>query len=87
METIIGFVVGYLVGTSQGRNGLAKARESIEAIRNSPETRRLIRTGAAIAGTATRQVLSGGAGAILSGALDSVTRKASDLIGAADARD
>jgi hypothetical protein len=41
METVIGFIVGYLVGTSHGRAGLAKVRTSAEAIRTSPELRRL----------------------------------------------
>lgn len=76
METLIGFAVGYLVGTRHGREGLEKARESLQAIRNSPETRRLVLTGVAVAGGAVRQVLGGGAGAALSAAMEAIAHKA-----------
>lgn len=75
METLIGFVVGYLVGTKQGREGLDKVRESVDVIRNSPEVRQLVLTGSSIAGAAVRQVLSGGASAILTGAVDALAHK------------
>lgn len=75
METLIGFVVGYLVGTKQGREGLDKVRESVDVIRNSPEVRQLVLTGSSIAGAAVRQVLSGGAGAILTGVVDALAHK------------
>ena len=55
METVIGFIAGYLVGTSQGRAGLAKVRSSVEAIRTSPELRRLASDGAGIAGAVVKQ--------------------------------
>jgi hypothetical protein len=76
METLIGFVAGYLVGTRQGRDGLAKARESWEAIRRSPEVHRLVRMGASVAGDAARRVLGGGAGAVLTGAVEAIARRA-----------
>lgn len=41
METIVGFVAGYLVGTREGREGLARLRSSWQSIRTSPELRRL----------------------------------------------
>jgi hypothetical protein len=86
METLIGFVAGYLVGTKQGRDGLAKARESIDAIRHSAEVRQMLLTGASVAGSAVRQVLGGGAGAVLTGAVEALARKASDaMAGGAEA--
>ena len=45
METVIGFVVGYLVGTRQGRQGMQNALESAQAIWASPETKRLLGEG------------------------------------------
>ena len=75
METLIGFAVGYLVGTRQGRDGLAKVRESWDAIRQSPEVRQLMQTGAKVAGSAVRQVLSGGGGAMISDVMDTLARK------------
>jgi len=60
METVIGFIAGYLVGTSQGRAGLAKVRNSVEAIAASPELRRLAADGAGIAGVVVKQAASRG---------------------------
>ena len=45
MEVVIGFAVGYWVGTRQGRQGLQHALESAQAIWASPETRRLLSEG------------------------------------------
>ena len=47
MEAVIGFVVGYLVGTRQGRQGMQHALESAQAIWASPETKRLLSEGLA----------------------------------------
>ena len=45
MEAVIGFAVGYWVGTRQGRQGLQKALDSAQAIWAHPETRRLVGEG------------------------------------------
>ena len=45
MEAVIGFVVGYMVGTRQGRQGMQHALESAQAIWASPETKRLLSEG------------------------------------------
>ena len=45
MEVVIGFVVGYLVGTRQGRQGMQHALDSAQAIWASPETKRLLNEG------------------------------------------
>ena len=74
METVIGFIAGYLVGTSHGRAGLAKVRSSVEAIRTSPELRRLAADGAGVAGAAMKQ-------ATRRGVASAATEAASRLIG------
>jgi hypothetical protein len=45
VEVLIGFAVGYWVGTRQGRQGLQKAMDSAQAIWAHPETRRLVGEG------------------------------------------
>jgi hypothetical protein len=42
VEVVIGFAVGYYVGTRQGRKGLQDAIEAAQAIMASPETRRML---------------------------------------------
>ena len=42
VEVVLGFAVGYLVGTRQGRKGMQQALDSAQAILASPETRRLL---------------------------------------------
>ncbi len=42
MEVVLGFAVGYYIGTRQGRKGLHEAIESAQAIMASPETRRFL---------------------------------------------
>jgi len=67
METIIGFVAGYLVGSRDGREGLAKLKESWQAIRSSPQVHQLIADSVAIAGGAVRKTAAGGVSAAISG--------------------
>jgi hypothetical protein len=45
VEAVIGFAVGYWVGTRQGRQGLQKALDAAQAIWASPETKRLLSEG------------------------------------------
>ena len=45
MEVVIGFAVGYWVGTRQGRQGLQNALESAQAIWAHPEARRMLAGG------------------------------------------
>jgi len=42
VEVVLGFVVGYWIGTRQGRKGLHEALDSAQAIWASPETKRLL---------------------------------------------
>jgi hypothetical protein len=55
METMIGFIAGYLAGTKDGPGGLARIRKSLEAIRTSPELRRLAGEAAGIGGIVVKQ--------------------------------
>ena len=60
MEVVLGFAVGYYIGTRQGRNGLQSAIESAQAIMASPETRKFlseaINTVESVAGPAMERV-------------------------------
>jgi hypothetical protein len=60
VEVVLGFAVGYYIGTRQGRKGLQEAIESAQAIMASPETRRFlseaITTFEAVAGPAVERM-------------------------------
>jgi hypothetical protein len=49
METIIGFVVGYMVGAREGKGGLERLKVSVSAIISSPEARRMVSEAIAVA--------------------------------------
>ena len=51
VEVVIGFAVGYWVGTRQGRQGLQNALESAQAIWAHPETRKMLAEGISAAQT------------------------------------
>jgi hypothetical protein len=42
MEVLVGFAVGFFVGTKQGREGLANIIEAANAIRSSKEVQKLV---------------------------------------------
>ena len=66
MEVVLGFAVGYYIGTRQGRKGLQDAIESAQAIMASPETRRFlseaISTVESVAGPAMERIGRGSKG-------------------------
>lgn len=72
METLIGFVAGYIAGSRDGRDGLERLRTSWRAIRTSPEVHRLVAETVVVAESALRRAATGG----LSGTVHTV----SDLI-------
>jgi len=76
METIIGFIVGYLTGVSEGRDGLKRARASLEAIRNSPEFRRLLSDGVTVAQGVAGRAAKGGLSSTVSGVTELISSRA-----------
>ncbi|HTW01483.1 MAG TPA: hypothetical protein VMF87_14395 [Streptosporangiaceae bacterium] len=70
METIVGFVAGYLVGARDGREGMERLRSSWHAIRTSPEVRKLAGEAMSFAEMAVRR---GSGRANIGGAVGEVT--------------
>jgi hypothetical protein len=64
METLIGFVVGYLVGAKEGKGGLERLKASVSAIASSPEARKLFGEAMAMAGPVAKKATSSGVGGI-----------------------
>ena len=62
METIIGFVAGYLVGSREGKAGLERLKTSWHAIRSSPEVRKLAVDAITMAEQVARRAPVGGLG-------------------------
>lgn len=81
METLIGFAIGYVVGTQQGREGLQKVRDSLGAILKSDDFRNVLSMSAAVSGDAVKTILSGGAGPVLAEVVELASRKADELLG------
>jgi hypothetical protein len=80
MEVVIGFAVGYWVGTRQGRDGVARALDSARAIWESPETKRLLKDGltaleAAAPVIARAQKKRGGLQAIIQNVVDDLIER------------
>jgi hypothetical protein len=76
METIIGFIAGYLTGVSEGRDGLQRARKSLEAIRTSPEFRRLVLDAVGVAQLAAGRAAKSGLSGSLSGVTELIASRA-----------
>lgn len=62
METLIGFVVGYMVGAQEGKGGLERLKVSVNAIIASPEARRMLAEAMAVAQPVIQRASSGGLG-------------------------
>ena len=92
METIVGFVAGYLVGTREGREGLERLRSSLRTIRTSPEVRKLAGEAVAMAGSAARRAGSGRStglasiGGVVSGVTEALARRAGARLHHAECR-
>ena len=76
METIIGFVAGYLVGTREGKAGLKKLQESWQAIRSSPEAHRLAADALSLAEAAAKQASGRSFSALRQGAVRTIASRA-----------
>lgn len=55
METLIGFVAGYLTGSREGREGVERLRSSWQAITSSPEVRRMATEALSLAGVVVQR--------------------------------
>jgi hypothetical protein len=73
METLVGFIAGYLAGCQDGKDGLQRLRESVDAIRKSPETRRLAGEAMGFAELAMKRAASSRNMAGLGGTVGTVT--------------
>ena len=60
METIIGFLAGYLVGAREGKAGLERLKTSVNAIRSSPEVRKMASDAIVMAEQVVRRAPVGG---------------------------
>jgi hypothetical protein len=58
METIFGFVAGYLAGCRDGKDGVKRLRDSIEAILSSDEVRRLTSQALTVAQATAQRAIS-----------------------------
>jgi hypothetical protein len=81
MEAIIGFVAGYLVGSREGKAGLDRLRTSWDAIRTSPEVRRLAGEAVVLAEATFRRAASGGLSGTVSGVTDLIASRAASREG------
>jgi hypothetical protein len=73
METIFGFVAGYLAGCRDGKDGAKRLRESFEAIVSSDEFRRLTGEALTVAEAAVRRAASSRGMPSLGGTVGTVT--------------
>jgi hypothetical protein len=62
METIVGFVAGYLVGTREGKAGLERLKASWRAITSSPEVRKMASDAIGMAEQVVKRAPAGGIG-------------------------
>jgi hypothetical protein len=60
METIVGFVAGYLVGTREGKAGLERLKASWRAITSSAEVRKMASDAIVMAEQVVRRAPAGG---------------------------
>jgi hypothetical protein len=56
METLVGFAVGFLVGTREGKQGIARIRASLAAIRDSADVRQIVGEAATALAPVVREV-------------------------------
>ena len=73
METVLGFIAGYMAGCRDGKDGAKRLRESFDAIRSSPEVKRLTAEAMTMAEAAVRRAAEGRGFGSLSGTVGTVT--------------
>ena len=64
METVIGFLVGYVVGSREGKEGLERLRSSWQAITHSPEVRGMAGEALSMAGQVAQRASASGRGGV-----------------------
>lgn len=82
METIFGFVAGYLAGCRDGKDGVSRLRESLQAILESDEVKRLAAEAMTMAEVTARRAISGRSLRSLSDTVGSVTDMLAQRAGA-----
>jgi hypothetical protein len=78
METIFGFVAGYIAGCNDGKDGVKRLRESVRAIMDSGEVRRLAGEAMTVAEATVRRAAAGRGFDSLSDTVGSVTDMLAD---------
>jgi hypothetical protein len=73
METLIGFVFGYIAGCKDGPDGVKRLRATAESILSSDEVKRLTLEAVTFAEVAMRRAASGRSLGGLSGTVGTVT--------------
>jgi hypothetical protein len=73
METIIGFVAGYIAGCQDGQDGVKRLRATAQAILSSDEVKRLAAEAMGFAEVAVRRAAAGRSLSGLSGTVGTVT--------------
>ncbi|HEY7280117.1 MAG TPA: hypothetical protein VID47_00880 [Actinomycetota bacterium] len=82
MEVIAGFIVGYLIGTKQGREGYEKLVDAWKSISQSEEFRGLLSSAISIGGAALQQGLDRTPGGqFATGAAEAIVGRARDVVG------
>ena len=87
METIFGFVAGYLAGAQDGPEGLKWLRASLKAIVNSSEMRKLAGEALTIGESVARRAASqglGGLGGSVGGVADVIIHRATAAVAKRD---
>jgi hypothetical protein len=73
METIIGFVAGYIAGCQDGPDGVERLRATAAEIMSSDEVKRLTAEAMSVAGALVSRAVSGRSLGNLSGTVEGVT--------------
>jgi hypothetical protein len=73
METVIGFIAGYIAGAQEGKDGVQRLRHSLQEIAGSAEVRRLAAEALTMAEALAKRAASGSGFGSLSGTVGTVT--------------
>jgi hypothetical protein len=82
METIFGFIAGYIAGSKDGKDGLERLRASVKAILASDEVKRLSAEAIGMAEVTVRRAASGKSLTGLSGTVGTLAEALAGRAGA-----